>query len=111
MSFLDRVQAGADGAGGRRPISDTLFEQHFPALYEYVTAFQWPDKTPRQTATVTLMLDGDMFKIFVNDRENSRSACMTSDQVMACIELMEEVLAEGKAPWRVQENPVGRKKR
>lgn len=60
----------------------------------------WDDGKPRQLCTLTIELVGDQVAIKVVDAENRRSMHTTAQTVAEAIELLDNHLKAGGAPWR-----------
>jgi len=84
---------------------DTAFEDRFPALVEYLRETQQEDGSPRQTATMMLMVDAGRLKVWFNDRDNRRAAWLTGSTFDGLLESLEVGLQEDSLDWRATKDP------
>lgn len=99
-TFVQKVEAPANGQG--RPGAagaDTLASQ-FPALVEYLTLATWPDGTARETATLLLLSEDGLWKACLNDRGNERSGWLSGSTLGGLLGSLEAHLAEDRMEWR-----------
>lgn len=92
----DRRVAGVGSFAARDPD----LEEHFPALAEYLTATVVGETSQRRTATLLLFAEDGVFKLALNDRQESLSAWASGPTVREAIEALEASLQAGEASWR-----------
>lgn len=108
MSFLKRPQQEVAGSSGGQP-RDPEFQSQYPALFEYLTATQFPDGASRRTSSLTIFAEEGSFKACLNEREGGYALFVTEGRFLAVIEALELLLQEENPPWR-KSRPPGRPK-
>jgi len=78
------------------------FLQGHPTLAQYLTDFWWekPAPKPRIPCKLAIQFFGESVQVSLNDEEKRRSMHTTAPTVAEALQLMEERLAAGNAPWR-----------
>jgi hypothetical protein len=110
MSFLQGPPAGGDGVAPGSLPDDVEWAGQYPALWEYMTAGQFPDGKARQTSTVLLLIEDGVWKACLNDRALARSAWASGDTLERVLVRLEAMLATGAAEWRRRPTSFQRKK-
>jgi hypothetical protein len=109
MSFL-RVPSGDPGPKGVvPPPDDEVFAGEYPALWEYLTAAEFPGGKPRQLSTLMVLVEDGVWKGCLNDRALDRSAWASGDSLERVLARLEASLASDSAEWR--RRPAGPSKR
>lgn len=100
MSFLKRKAEMAAGKTAEATIQAKNWAKAHPALNEYLTATEYPDKGKRQTSTLLIFVDGVEWKACLRDRDTDHSLWVTAGSIGEAVEDLEVVLASGEAQWR-----------
>jgi hypothetical protein len=86
----------------------------YGCVHEYLTVNQYDDGTPRTTSSLNISVFDQRWRVFLNDRENSQSACLSGDSLVEAFTALDLAILDNKMPWRAdrqtQARPVGRKK-
>lgn len=99
--FSSKPSARSGGSRGETQRLDAAFVERFPVLYEYLTRDKYEDGKPRQTATISLMIEDGAAKGCLNDRDCSRSVWVTSDSPQSILSALEAALSADVEPdWR-----------
>jgi hypothetical protein len=61
---------------------------------------EYEDGKRRQTATLTLLWEEQVWKCCVNDRDNNRSLWVSGDSISEVIERAEKALHDDSPAWR-----------
>lgn len=74
----------------------------YPTINRYCTDFWWekPVVKPRTPCTLAIQFFSGTVQVSINDKEKRRSMHTTSTTVAEALQLMEDHLAAGNAPWR-----------
>lgn len=108
MSFLQRPAGGSPGMAIAPCEGTREFLDNFPALGEYLTAEQWPDKSPRERSSLNLVVEDGMIKGCLNDKACSQSLWRSGESLQDLLLALEEALQSGRADWRRWRNlPAG----
>lgn len=86
------------------PWSDPEFVSSYPTLFAYMTQETWEDGTPRQTATLTLYVDGSALTVIINDRHNVRSAFVNEASLFSALLKIEAGLVDNTLEWRAKKD-------
>lgn len=76
------------------------FGKQFPTLFEYLTHEKWDDGKPRDTSTVSLFIEGGVFKLALNDKDLSRSLYVSASSYADVWVALETALNDSLADWR-----------
>lgn len=82
---------------------DEPFLQPYPTIYQYCTdCFSKTPKgvVPRTPCSISFTFFSGAVNMTLNDKDKNRSCHTTSQTVKDALELLEEHLAKGVAPWR-----------
>jgi len=90
VANVERVECPAPGS---------VFELN-PAIFEFLTCSKWDDGAPRKLGTLTLFFEAGRWKAWVNDKDGSRSACVTASSVEDLVVNIESGLMSGSLDWR-----------
>lgn len=103
MSVLKKVsdKPVSVGVGGKDGKKDE-WAMDYPGLWEHLTAGQYPDKTPRETSTLTLFTEEGRVKCCLSDRDQGRVAFLSGLSVVGLLEALEAHLVAGTLDWRGQ---------
>lgn len=72
-----------------------------PRLVEHLCDETWDDGSARERSTLSLFLEGGMFKLSLNDRETGASMIVSGDSLQEAFKAIEKRLAgERPADWR-----------
>jgi hypothetical protein len=100
---LKKPELAMNGRPLEAPFNDGQFESEYPTLASYLTTAFFDDRSPRQTATLLLFVEGDSLKACLNDRHNTRSAFFTSPTFQGLLSTIEAALCADNADWRVKQ--------
>jgi hypothetical protein len=98
--FLKRAVDSKNGKKSTDPPKDPEVSKTYPALWEYLTERTWSDGKARETATITVFIDGDEWKASINDRANHRTAFVSGDTLKSILDALEGGLAGDDLDWR-----------
>lgn len=93
------IEKGTGFATSKFP-ADKEFQKAYPALWEYLTATEYDKDKPRETATLSVFVDGGKWKSVINDRDNQRSGFTTSDTFNGVITETDARLQTDSMDWR-----------
>ena len=99
MSYLRKGKKSAD-VPADSTAHDPDFADRYPALHEYLTRTVDDDGEPRQTASLTIFAEDELFKCCLNDRECKEVAFYSDNSFLALMDGLEHSLQEGKLDWR-----------
>ena len=99
MSFVSRSKERALSSGDPSSFEDSTFRDECPALWEYLTAREI-DGQAREPATITLFASDGAWKVFINDKDQGRFACVTAGSWSDLWPTVELQLQEDTADWR-----------
>ena len=71
-----------------------------PALFDYMCVTKYGDGSPRKTSTLLSFCEDGVFKICINDRENSRSAFVSGRSFEEALDVLETALDSDTVEWR-----------
>lgn len=71
-----------------------------PFLWAMLTDDKWEDGSRRERASILLLCDGGVAKVWLNDRATSRTAWATGETLDGALDQMEEQLATDSVSWR-----------
>lgn len=87
------------GATAPEP-EDKKFLRDYPTLFAYLTDERWEDGKARERSTVTLVIEGGLFRACINDRALSRSLWRSGPSLAECLTAIEKALAGPGGDWR-----------
>lgn len=79
---------------------DTYFETTFPNLYARMTDTTWEDGSFRRTDTLTIFLQDGMLKGVLKDRNQDKSAFLSSNTLKDLLEALEAALLDDSLHWK-----------
>lgn len=97
--FVKRAVARKQQIKGKKGIEDKEFAKRWPAIHEFVV-LDTLDGAARETSTVTLSREGNVFKAALNDRDQEQSLFVSSDTLFAALDALEAALTSDMADWR-----------
>jgi len=110
------IDAMIDEAGDRQKPGKWVmpkepFLKDLPTLAQHVTDFWWEGQKPRPRipCKLAIVFFGESVQVSLNDEEKRRSMHTTAQTVSEALQLMEERLTAGAAPWRSWGPQGGRK--
>lgn len=100
-------------AGVATPITVANLEgdalgRELPCFVEWMILERWDDGVPRVLPTVSLFVEGGAFKIWLNDKDLGRSACLSGATLMGLLVTVERKLKEADIEWRVSRPRKGK---
>jgi len=73
----------------------------YPSLWEHLACTTYPDGSPRQTSTVIIVADGNVWKGCLSDKDNGRVAWKNGGSLDELLQLLELVATtEDPRDWR-----------
>ncbi len=101
------IDAMIDDAGekqkpGKWTMPNEPFLKGLPTLAQFLTDYWWekPQPKPRIPCKLAITFFGESCQVSLNDEEKRRSMHTTAPSVGEALQLMEERLTAGNAPWR-----------
>lgn len=108
MSFIDKSAKKHRSRKEHRSPDDKPLQDAYPAIFDYLTV-QESGGESRQTSTMTLCVDGGLFKVFLNDRSCDRYCCSSGSSLASAISLLEAQLVDDSADWRTGKSKGGKR--
>lgn len=93
---------------------DADMQKRFPNVFEYLVADTYPDGQVRQRSTVMLIVDADMVKLCLNDKDNGQSLWVSGTSLANALKALEAAVTCPTTVWRENkqyEPPVKKKPR
>jgi len=91
------------------PPQDDAFLKALPLTHDFMTMLSYEDGTPRQLATLTVFVDDGSWKVWLNDRDNQRSLCVSGQGFQEALRMLEAALGSERPSWRQARPQQGRK--
>lgn len=101
-SLVERALAARGPGGGGVRAHDADWAEKYPTLHEFLTLTQLSDGTTRTTSTMTLMIEGGLFKAVLNERDTNQGCWATGETITQLLAEMEERLSADHVDWRAQ---------
>lgn len=89
---------------------DAKLQAQYPLLIEHITDEEWDDGTSRERSTITIICEGGLMKVSLNDRELERSLWRSGMTLQEALGSLEKALGSSKADWRPWPGRKGRQK-
>jgi len=110
-------QTAASGLGAA--CHDADLAAACPALHEFLTLSRLPDGKTRQTATLSVFVEGSLWKCVLNERESNLTLWATAETLQGLWMELEQRLTADQVDWRpgrrletpTQQKPVDRRQR
>jgi len=97
---LKRRGGNADDEAGKG-CADSGFEGDYPSLSDFLWSDRWPDdNSPRRLGTLTVFVEGGLWKACLNDRDQGMVAFGTSDTFLNLLQLLDDGLEQDRLDWR-----------
>lgn len=90
---------------------DPILTIKTPGVWEYLTINRYDSGEPRLTSTLMVVVEDGKVKCCLNDREQSRSLWVAADSLEGALLVLESLLDDDRAIWRVYQPMGGRGKR
>lgn len=100
MSFLKKAKIAAAAHNGQASAKQVAWAARYPALWEYLSATQYPDGSERQTSCLTAFVEAGEWRLCLNDRAESQSAWVASLSLEDALLALDEKLQSGEVEWR-----------
>lgn len=98
MALKKITQAPGSAPGASPGASDAT---QFPALWEHLTATQYPDGSPRETSSIIIVADHQGWRGCLSDKDNARTMWKTAPSVEELLLVLEEGAAsDDPTAWR-----------
>ncbi len=111
MSLLRRSARPTEQAPPPLPTGSVAVVSCLPALMEFLTLGKWDDGAKRLLGTISVFWKDGSFKSWVNDKDGSRSACVSAPSFDELLLLVERKLTEESLEWRADPASFQRGKR
>lgn len=82
------------------PLKNTAFADVHPRLLEHLADSVWGDGKKRQTSTLTVIVDGPVFKVCLNNRDEELNAWVSGETIDDCLLSLEMGLQDDTIEWR-----------
>jgi len=107
---VQKPTKGKDSVDNGVPAKGAMMA-NYPHLWAMLTDDKWDDGTRRQRASLLILCDGGLFKLWLNDRDLGRSAWSTGQSPEEAFTELEEGLADDALSWRPteQKRPEGKR--
>lgn len=89
--------------GAEKPLVGA-FLSDYPTVWSYLTESKWDDGKPRERATILIVCDGGVAKLWLGDNANKRTCWTTGESLEQAFTLLEDSLAHNSASWRPMED-------
>lgn len=100
MKFLRPVNNAGNKKAASLDVTDKVFKENYPALFEYLVITEWKPGVARITATLKLFVDEGQWKACLVDRESDRLTFVSGDSVEGVMLALDEQLRTGGCDWR-----------
>lgn len=108
MSLLKRSARTAEALEPDSVGSEVECRIALPCLHEFLTLSKWDDGCPRKLGTVSIFWEDGSWKCWLNDKDGSRSACVSASSLAALLSKVDEKLHVDQLEWRKARPEVGR---
>jgi len=98
--FVQKALATQAAGAGGSAASDADLAATCPALHEFLTLSRLPDGKARQTATLSLFVEGSLWKAVLNERENNLTLWATAESLQGLWAELELRLTAEVVDWR-----------
>jgi hypothetical protein len=96
-------------AGATKPVVGGLMDG-LPTVWAMMVDEAWDDGTARERATLLVLMDGAMVKLWLNDRALGRSCWVSGESLELALNALEDGLFGGSVAWRMTGPAKARKK-
>lgn len=96
---VQRPQQQAGAVGAEKPLPGA-FLSDFPNVWAYLTDSKWDDGSKRERATILVIADGGVMKLWLGDKACKRSCWVTGESLEQAFTVLEEQLATSSCAWR-----------
>lgn len=108
MSFIERSRPAAAAAGPGQPAHCKWLAKSCPALHEYLTVTVLPSGETRQCSTVTIFVEGGLFKACLTEKDADALLFASGPGLEECLDNLEERLTAPAVDWRRKGGQGGR---
>ncbi len=98
-SLHDFYKDIGNGSTPGKPPADPAFADMYPLLYLWLTEDHLGEHA-RLTGTLTIFVDGGMWKCWVNDRHTGQFGVVSADTAADIPGIIERKMSEGGMDWR-----------
>lgn len=109
--YVSRPASSSSASPAPAAALDSVFVARCPALWEYLSLCQWEDASPREPATLILVVEEGRWKACLSDRANGRVGWRTADTLAGLLDALEAALVTDVMDWRRAKAPPGRRGR
>ena len=81
---------------------------NLPCLHEFLTLQRWDDGSPRRLGTISIFWEDGAWKCWLNDKDASRSACVSALCLPSLLLKVDEHLLGDAMEWRKARPEQGR---
>lgn len=106
-SYVQKALASRGVGGAGVGASDADLAAACPALHEFLTLSVLPDGRVRQTSTLLVFSEGQVWKAVLNERDGDLSLWATADTLQGLWHELEARLTAPVVEWRAKRPPAG----
>lgn len=99
-TYVQKALATKAGGPGGSQATDADLSAACPALHEFLTLSRLPDGTARQTSTISLFVEGSLWKAVLNERESNLVLWATGESLQGLWSELEARLTAEVVDWR-----------
>jgi len=103
ITEMQKPQTTAGAIGAEKPLAGA-FLSDYPTVWSYLTDSKWDDGSRRERATILIVADGGVVKLWLGDKACNRSCWTTGESLEQAFTILEEQLSTSSAAWRPMEN-------
>lgn len=108
MSLIRRCARATDAPPPVLPDGEIVCVLQLPALYEFLTLSSWDDGAKRLRGTFSCFFEDGAFKLWLNDKDGGRSACVSHWTWAGALLKADEGLSADTLEWRKARPEQGR---
>lgn len=98
--FLRRNERHQAGGIPLLPPGECELSRAYPALVEFLSLREWEPGVARTTGTILIVIDGGLWKGWLNDRDVLRAAWLSASTLTGLLAAAEGGLREDGLEWR-----------
>jgi len=100
---VQKPQTPAGAIGAEKPLTGA-FLSDYPTVWTFLTDSKWDDGSRRERATILIIADGGVIKLWMGDKACNRSCWVTGESLEQAFTILEEQLSTSSCAWRPMEN-------
>lgn len=98
--LIRKALAKRPSDGASAGASDAALRHRAPVLHDFLTVTSLGDGEVRQTSTLLVFVEGDLWKACLNDRSSELTLWASADSLEAVLDALEERLCSPSPEWR-----------